>query len=257
MGAVAVIVLAAPDAGLALGVALGEAGDVDEHAVADVDPAGVDDVLARLARAVGVVRVDVEHVRLDALDARLLVDVAVLVHGAVQVRAQVEQRRRGHLYVQVVVPRHDAPVPPPPQQRPVRQPRLDAQVLEHGQVRPDQVPQRRPVLFVRHLALEVADVVVAQLQRAAGLVEVLGLRDAVGHTYRRPAVLDARRGGRDGRGEDGGEEQQRLQGERCEEPHGSGGWAARLLCAQQQQQQISLPMTCRPISLRFYGSEGL
>lgn len=56
------VVLTAPDARLAIGVCLRETGDVDEEAVPDVDPAGVDDILAVAALALPDPRVDVEEV---------------------------------------------------------------------------------------------------------------------------------------------------------------------------------------------------
>ncbi|KAH6608160.1 hypothetical protein Trco_004473, partial [Trichoderma cornu-damae] len=162
---VAVPILAAPDARAVL-FALAHAGDVDEHAVAGVDPAAVDDVRAVAAAEVDVVRVDVEQIRLgDAVeDVRVLRSVHVVadpLHGVV-----------GHLDVQVVVPRHDLAVPPPAQQRAVGQPRLDAVLVQSRQVAADQLAQHVAVLDVGDLGLEVAIVVVAQRQAAAGLDEV-------------------------------------------------------------------------------------
>lgn len=119
LASVAVIVLAAPGAGRA-NIAFAHGGDVDEHAVAGVDPAGIDDVHAVAASQVDVVRVDVEQVRLgDVVEG-------VRMLGAVHVLAQPRHGVVRHLHVQVVVPRHDLPVPPPAQQRAVRQPSLDA-----------------------------------------------------------------------------------------------------------------------------------
>lgn len=167
LAAVAVPVLAAPGAGH-VGIALAHGGDVDEHAVAGVDPAGIDDVHAVAASQVDVVRVDVEQVRLG--------DVAkgVRVLGAVHVLSQPRHGIVRHLHVQVVVPRHDLAVPPPAQQRAVRQPSLDAVLVQCRQVAADQLSQHIAVLVIGDLALEVALVVVAQRKTAAGLGEVLG-----------------------------------------------------------------------------------
>lgn len=154
LAAVAVLVLAAPGAGH-VGIALAHGGDVYEHAVAGVDPAGIDDVHAVAAGQVDVVRVDVEQVRLrDVVEG-------VRMLGAVHVLAQPRHGVVRHLHVQVVVPRHDLPVPPPAQQRSVRQPSLDAVLVECRQVAADQLPQHIAVLFVRDLALEVTLVIVA------------------------------------------------------------------------------------------------
>jgi hypothetical protein len=59
---VVVVVLVAPPAGTVEG-ALADTGDVDEHAVLHVDPAGVDDVAAVALCQLAMVRVDVEEVR--------------------------------------------------------------------------------------------------------------------------------------------------------------------------------------------------
>lgn len=167
LASVAVIVLAAPGAGRA-GIALAHGGDVDEHAVAGVDPAGIDDVHAVAASQIDVVRVDVEQVRLgDVVEA-------VRMLGAVHVLAQPRHGVVRHLHVQVVVPRHDLPVPPPAQQRAVRQPRLDAVFMQCCQVAADQLPQHIAVLFVGDLALEVTLVIVATRKTATGLGKVLG-----------------------------------------------------------------------------------
>lgn len=194
-------VLAAPDARALGRLALHQPRDVDEQPVADVDPPRVDHVGPVAALRVRVVRVDVEEVRLVHVQARQRLAVttavaaetragicvcvcvgevarlgeeAVVVQGAVEVAAEVRQRGGGHLHVDVVVPGHDAAVPPPAQERAVREPGLDAELARRRQPRPDQVPQRRPVLRVRHRLPEVPPVVVPQLRGAARLVEVLG-----------------------------------------------------------------------------------
>ena len=170
-GAVAVEVLAAPDAGMGGGAGLAQAGDVDEQAVAHVDPASVDDVLPVAAHALHAVRVHVEEVR--ALHVRA---VRVVVHRHVEVRAEPGQRRGRDLHVQVPVPGHDAAVPPPAQQRAVGDPRLDVALAEGGEVGADQVVEGVGSLVVGHrLPLVVADIVVAEVVGAAGFVEVLGV----------------------------------------------------------------------------------
>lgn len=167
LAAVAVLVLAAPDA-RAVGLALAHAGDVDEHAVGGVDPARVDDVHAVAAVNVDVVRVDVEQICLGVA----VEFVGVL--GAVHVVAQPLHGVVGHLHVQVVVPRHDLAVPPPAQQRAVGEPCLDAVLVQGRQVAADQLAQHVAVLAVGDLGLEEALVVVAQREAAAGLDEVFG-----------------------------------------------------------------------------------
>lgn len=205
LAGVAVLVLAAPDA-RAVGLALTDAGDVDEHAVGGVDPAGVDDVHAVAAVNVDVVRVDVEQV--GAGGAAVGVD-DVRVLGAVEVVAQPGHGGVGDLDVEVVVPRHDLAVPPPAQQRAVGQPRLDAVLVQRRQVAADQLPQHVAVLAVGDLGLEVALVVVAQRQAAAGLVEVLWRLWLVGAGEARRGRGDDGGGGEEGAG---GQEEQRCPG---------------------------------------------
>lgn len=175
---VAVLVLAAPDT-RTISLALAQARNVDEHAIAQIDPAGVDDVHGIPAVNVDVVRVDVEKVLLVDDLIRLVVGVVEGVLGAVQVLAQPLQGAVGDLDVEVVVPGHDLAVPPPAQQGAVGEPRLDAVLVQRGEVAADQVAQHEAVLRVGHFLLEVARVVVPELEGAAGLGEV----------FRRPSLL--------------------------------------------------------------------
>lgn len=80
-------VLAAPTAG-AVGLALTNTGDVDEHSVVGIDPAGVNDVASIATHEVDVVGVHVEEVRLG-VDGRGVVGIGgvVGVLGVVEVVA--------------------------------------------------------------------------------------------------------------------------------------------------------------------------
>lgn len=169
---IAMLILAAPHTG-PIGLTLAQARNVDEHAVAQVDPARIDDVHGVAAVNVDVVRVDVEKVLLVDELVRLVVRVVEGVLGAVQVLAQPLQRAVGDLHVEVVVPGHDLAVPPPAQEGAVGEPRLDAVLVEGGEVAADQVAEHEAVLRVGDFLFKVARVVVAELERAAGLGKVL------------------------------------------------------------------------------------
>ena len=58
------------------------------------------------------VRVDIEEIFSRHLRA-VRVDARVVVHRHVEVLAQPRQRRSRHLHIQIPIPRHDLPVPPP------------------------------------------------------------------------------------------------------------------------------------------------
>lgn len=80
----------------------------------------------------------------------------------------------GDLDVEIIVPRHGLAIPPPAEEGAVSEPGLDAVVMQDSEVRADKVAEDLAVLRVGYLVLEVADVVVATGERAAGFVEVLG-----------------------------------------------------------------------------------
>lgn len=198
------LVLAAPGAG-AFDLALAQTGDVDEHAVSHVDPAGVDDVHAVATVNVDVVGVDVEQVRLDDELVGVGIGIVVGVLGAVEVVAEPLQGAVGDLDVEVVVPGHDLAVPPPAQQGAVGEPGLDAVLVQHRQVAADEVAQDEAVVLVGYLLLEVSRVVVAELEGAAGLGEVLGRPVALRQVVARLAggFVERTGGTEDGRGERG------------------------------------------------------
>ena len=174
LGFVAVLVLAAPDTGSVV-LALADAGDVNEHTVAHVDPSGVDDVLAITLGLVDVVRVDIKEIALgDVVVVAVGVIGLELVLGAVHVLAKPLHGIVGNLDVEVIIPGHDLAIPPPTEQGTVGNPRLDALILHDGQVRADEVAQNIAMLGVGYFLVKVTAIVVAALHAATRLVEVLG-----------------------------------------------------------------------------------
>ena len=167
---VAVLILATPNTGLLL-LALSHNGDVNEHAVGHVDPAGVNYVLPVTTVNLDVMRVDVEEVAvLD--DGAVGCGGVVGVLGAVEVLAYPLEGVVGDLDVEIVVPRHNLAVPPPAEEGSVGEPRLDAILVHDGQVALDEVLEDEAVLAVGDLVLEVAAVIVTQFQSASGFGEV-------------------------------------------------------------------------------------
>lgn len=159
--AIAVVVLAAPHTRLRARVRLAQAGDVDEEPVADVDPAGIDDIPAVAADPLHREAIHVQQV-LARDRGPVLGRGGVVVQGHVQVGAQPGQRRARDLGVEVPVPGHDLAIPPPAQQRAVGDPGLDVARAEDGQVGADEVVERVAALLIADgLAGEVAPVVVA------------------------------------------------------------------------------------------------
>jgi len=201
-------ILTTPDARLCRRVRLTQARDVDEQAIPDVDPAGIDHILAVPTHALDVVRVHVEEVL--ALDLGAVIGhKGVVVHGHVEVLAQPGQSPARDLDVEIPVPGHDLAVPPPAQQGAVGDPGLNVALAKADEVGADEVVEGIGLFLVGDgLAPVVADIIVAQGIVEAGLVEVLGV-----------SLFD-----RTGSGRGGGEEEEGGRKELWEE---HGGWEWR------------------------------
>lgn len=100
VGAVVMVVLAAPDTGLIVRMCFRETGDVDEETITDVDPPGINDVHTVAALALPDPWVDVEKVGPFYLPVIRDIVVVCLVVGF----AEVVEGRAAHLGVEVKVP---------------------------------------------------------------------------------------------------------------------------------------------------------
>lgn len=162
-------ILTTPHPRLHAGIRFRKARDIDKQARFRIDPSGVYHILSISSHAFNVVGVYVEEVAVRGGCRR----VRVIVECHVKVLAQPCERRGTDLHIEIPVPGHDFPIPPPPQQSAVREERLDVFGAEDGEVGADEVEERLAALFVGDgRAGVVADVVVAELVVAAGFVEV-------------------------------------------------------------------------------------
>ncbi|KAL2136670.1 hypothetical protein VTI74DRAFT_2402 [Chaetomium olivicolor] len=146
--------------------------DIHEHSVVNINPSRINHILPLSPSQPVPERIHIQEVNPLLFPPALLVHVPILVETPVVPLRQHAQRRPADLRVQVKVPRQDPPVPPPPEQGAVRDPRLEAQRSEGGEIGADEVLKGRAVLRVRDHRAEEARVVVHQLVRPAGFVEV-------------------------------------------------------------------------------------
>lgn len=166
------LILATPDT-RALRLTFSQAGDVDEHAVLHINPAAVNDVSSVATVHLGMVGVDVEQVLLG--DQAPCGGICVIpdLFGAIECVTHPLQSVVRNLDVEVVVPRHDLAVPPPAQKSAVGDPSLGAVAIHGGEVASNEVAEDEAVLLVGDFFLEVAAIVMAQLEIPAGFPEVL------------------------------------------------------------------------------------
>lgn len=183
------LVLTAPDTGT-VDLALAQTGDVDEHAVGDIDPARIDNVHGIASVEIHVVGVDVEEVLLGDKVSCVGICEIVFVGGVVEILAHPLQGAVCDLYIEIVIPRHDAPVPPPAEESAVGDPCLDAEHVHGREIAANQIAEDEAVLFVGDLILEVTVVIVAKFEVITCLAEVLWRLGLVSLGY----------GGRVGRG---------------------------------------------------------
>ena len=137
--------------------------DVNEHAGLGVYPSRVDRVHPVAPRAIHIGRIDLEQV--ISAPRRRHGRRAVAMQRHVVVAGQEVHVGQLDLDIDVRVPRHDLPVPEPPEQRPVHDPRLDPEIRHRAQVRLHCGAEVRALVRVRQLVVREAPVVVLVEER--------------------------------------------------------------------------------------------
>ena len=99
------VILALQNPWLSLGVQLAQAGDIDVQAIANIDPAGVDDVLPVTGGPMNDPGIDVEEVGVRDVLSRQRRRRSIVMYRAVEVVAHVTQGRFRDLRVNVPIPR--------------------------------------------------------------------------------------------------------------------------------------------------------